>query len=159
MPANSNLLSGSAEQMGGAASDVGQCITIDGAGNLYLTGSFQGTADFDPNPGVYNLNATGVYSDVFILKLGPNNVGIQEEIYSNNPVNIYPNPNNGSFNLKVENSIDEIILYNSLGEKVYEQRLKHSTNNISLNNLSQGLYHYVLFQNKQKRSSGKLVVE
>src|SRR5688572_3930663 len=30
---------------------------LDGAGNIYSTGSFSGTQDFDPGPGVYNLTS------------------------------------------------------------------------------------------------------
>lgn len=72
---------------------------------------------------------------------------------------IYPNPNNGSFKLKISNDIDQIILFNSLGQKVYEQKLNRGTNEVSTDKLSSGLYHYVLFQNKQRTSSGKLTVE
>lgn len=42
--------------------------TIDASGNLYTAGTFDGTADFDPNTGIYNLTATGSY-DVFITKM------------------------------------------------------------------------------------------
>ncbi len=72
---------------------------------------------------------------------------------------LYPNPNNGAFKLKVENEIDEIILYNSFGQKVYEQKLNRGTNDISAHKLAQGLYHYVLFQNKQRIESGTMTVE
>lgn len=48
-----------------------EAITIDSNGSIYTTGSFQGTADFDPGPGTYNLtlNATGINTDIFISKL------------------------------------------------------------------------------------------
>ena len=54
---------------GGTVSDIGNAIKVDGAGNIYTTGSFRGTADFDP------ANATTAYltsnggTDVFISKL------------------------------------------------------------------------------------------
>lgn len=65
---NGNLLW--AKAMGGEAGDYGTKITTDAAGNVYLTGVFQLTADFDPSDGEYLLTATGSL-DIFILKLDP----------------------------------------------------------------------------------------
>ncbi len=55
-------------QMGGMSSNEGRGITLDANGNLYITGDFSDTADFDPGPGIFNLYATD-YRDVFIAKL------------------------------------------------------------------------------------------
>jgi gliding motility-associated-like protein len=44
-------------------------IHCDLSGNIYTTGRFDYTEDFDPGPAVYNLTATGLYTDVFIQKL------------------------------------------------------------------------------------------
>jgi hypothetical protein len=57
-----------AKQMGGTGFDVGHSIAIDTSGNLYITGVFWGTADFDPGAGVFNLSSAGSF-DVFISKL------------------------------------------------------------------------------------------
>ncbi len=48
--------------------DQGFGITTDAAGNVYATGTFVGTADFNPDPAVTNdLTASGI--DNFVLKL------------------------------------------------------------------------------------------
>jgi pimeloyl-ACP methyl ester carboxylesterase len=65
-PQNSNFLW--AKQMGGTSSDYGNSIAVDANGNVYTTGMFQGTADFDPNSGTNNLTSAGS-NDIFVSKL------------------------------------------------------------------------------------------
>jgi len=59
-----------AKNLGGTSNDIGNSIIIDAVGNVYTTGYFQGTADFDPGSGVFNLVSKGS-ADVFISKLDP----------------------------------------------------------------------------------------
>ncbi|MGB3948119.1 MAG: T9SS type A sorting domain-containing protein [Bacteroidia bacterium] len=56
-----------AKQMGGAGSDRGLAMAIDNWGNVYSTGTFSGTADFDPGVGISNLISTGS-NDIYISK-------------------------------------------------------------------------------------------
>jgi hypothetical protein len=57
-----------AKGIGGVSSDYTNKIVVDASGNSYITGSFQGTVDFDAGVGVYNLVSNGA-SDAFVLKL------------------------------------------------------------------------------------------
>jgi type IX secretion system substrate protein/beta-propeller repeat-containing protein len=57
-----------AKSMGGPGYDYGHSITLDSKGNLYTTGSFVKTVDFDPGPGITNLTSNGG-DDIFIQKL------------------------------------------------------------------------------------------
>ena len=43
----------------------------DSQGNVYTVGSFSGTVDFDPGPGMFHLTAAGT-SDLFVSKLASN---------------------------------------------------------------------------------------
>jgi len=51
-------------------------IAVDGSGNVFTTGFFRGTDDFDPRAGTYSLTATpdgnaNTFSDAFVSKLVP----------------------------------------------------------------------------------------
>jgi len=59
-----------AKQMGGSAHDNGYGITVDSAGNVFTTGYFSATCDFDPNSGVSNM--TTLIQGIFISKLDTN---------------------------------------------------------------------------------------
>lgn len=54
--------------MGGSAMDVGLSIAVDPSGNVYTTGAFQGTVDFDPGVNTTNVTSQGK-DDLFIQKL------------------------------------------------------------------------------------------
>ena len=60
-----------AKQMGGINNEFAYAIGFDAAGNVFTTGHFFGTADFDPGPAFYNFTSAGDY-DNFISKLDPN---------------------------------------------------------------------------------------
>lgn len=57
-----------AVNVGGESFDYGVGITTDTDGNVYVTGYYDGTVDFDPGAGVANITAIGG-GDIFILKL------------------------------------------------------------------------------------------
>lgn len=56
----------------GAAELVAMSVTVDAIGNVYTTGTLNGTADFDPGAGVYNLSSSNFNQDVYIQKLDAN---------------------------------------------------------------------------------------
>ncbi len=60
-----------AKSVGGPGYDVAFSIAIDKFDNVHFTGSFTGTADFDPNAGIVNHVSNGS-SDVCVAKLDAN---------------------------------------------------------------------------------------
>lgn len=56
-----------ANQIGGANADEGIFISTDSQGNVYSTGKYSSTVDFDPGIGTYTLASSGIGS--YLLKL------------------------------------------------------------------------------------------
>ncbi len=67
LDANGNFIW--AKQMGGPDNDDSHSIAIDASGNVFTTGSFELTADFDPGPGIFNITAATGFTDIFVSKL------------------------------------------------------------------------------------------
>ncbi len=76
---------------------------------------------------------------------------------TNNRITLYPSPNNGTFEITVPDSYQDLasaksplggnrglFIYNSLGQLIYSQQINSSDNNftetISLDNISSGIY-------------------
>ncbi len=57
-----------AKKIGGGSIDQGVSITVDSTLNIYTTGSFSGTVDFDPGVGSFNLSTTGSQA-IYVNKL------------------------------------------------------------------------------------------
>ncbi len=55
-------------RMGGDLNDSGFSIAVDASANVYVTGQFSNSVDFDPGDGKFNLTSAGL-ADVFILKM------------------------------------------------------------------------------------------
>lgn len=57
-----------AKQVGNINNDQGNGVGVDAAGNVYATGYFETTVDFDPGTGTVNLTSNGG-ADIYVLKL------------------------------------------------------------------------------------------
>lgn len=56
--------------LGGTSFETGRAIAVDAAENVYITGDFYGTADFDPGVGIVTMTSLGI-DDIFVCKLDP----------------------------------------------------------------------------------------
>jgi Beta-propeller repeat len=59
---------GYTKTMGGTDHDYGRSLAVDSSDNVYITGSFQGTSDFDPGTGTDNHTSKGL-DDIFLTKI------------------------------------------------------------------------------------------
>ncbi|HXB12856.1 MAG TPA: T9SS type A sorting domain-containing protein, partial [Bacteroidia bacterium] len=120
------------------------------------------TAGFDDN--VLNNTFTPVVSfavDSIALTstppLGVNNLSTRSN------VTLYPNPNNGSFNLEITNfesgKVNTLAVYNMLGEQVYTAKVNAENTQIDLSNKASGVYMYRLINEAGTQISiGKFIV-
>lgn len=58
------------KEIAGPGDEYPTLISTDATGNIYLGGSFDSTADFNPGSGIYNITSHGS-KDAFVLKLDP----------------------------------------------------------------------------------------
>ena len=135
-----------AKRVGGTGTGDGLSIKVDKMKNIYITGYFSGTIDFDPDENIFNLiSAKGGPSDIFILKL-TEGLNVRVNYIQESNIKLYPNPSRGQFNIEiseeVENARFEIV--NNLGNKVYKGILNKPTNTINLVGLSSGIYHITI---------------
>ncbi|MBC8172793.1 MAG: T9SS type A sorting domain-containing protein, partial [Chitinophagales bacterium] len=98
-----------------------------------------------------------------------------DDIYGNTDLIIYPNPNNGTFNLSLITSIEatspfeggkrgmiSLEIYNSLGQLMYAKQLNSTdgilNETIELNDVSSGIY-IVRIMNGESQIEQKLIIE
>lgn len=113
-----------AKSFGGTNMDEGYALCLNGTQNMYTTGSFSATVDFDPGAGIANLTSNASSFDVFIQKINLDTLGLME---FNNDLQVlaYPNPCDGLLKISCANPISdvEINLTDIQGKLVYSKKL------------------------------------
>lgn len=129
-----------AKSIGGTGWDAGNDIAVDGSGNVYMTGFFRETVDFDPGAGVFNLTSLSTAGDGYILKLKDISLGLgaMEQV----SLNIYPNPANERLFVETEENM-QIQLINIYGTIVQSIVLNPGNNEINVGQLAAGVYFIV----------------
>jgi gliding motility-associated-like protein len=117
--------------IGGAEWDKAEAITVDLLGNVYVTGYFQDTVDFDPDIGAKDLISYGL-ENMFVLKL--ENILLSnpdQENNSSNSVNVFTPNNDGINDFFILNLPEgEVInIYNRWGVEIISLKTEIISNN------------------------------
>jgi hypothetical protein len=110
-----------ARQLGGIV--FCNSLAADKEDNVYATGRFSGTCDFDPGTGVFNLNSASSSHDVYISKLKPL-ITLAETITETSDCRIFPNPAwNGQFQV-LSNQYSEFKVFDLSGKLIAEEMIQ-----------------------------------
>jgi hypothetical protein len=136
----------SSEGGGGA---VGSSIAVDGSGDVYTTGFFYGTTDFDPSTGVSNLTVQGA-QDVFIQKINQNLTPFNNINDNRFQVNVYPNPCSNKINIDIcEYQESHILIIDNLGRVLVSKKTNIKSTDINFSSFSPGVYYLSINNGKQ----------
>ncbi len=72
---------------------------------------------------------------------------------------VFPNPSNGIFTVNINNEkAAQIIIYNTMGEKIYQSKLYNQEFEIDLSSKPKGMYFYKLLFTDNEIVTGKLII-
>lgn len=150
-------------QMGGIHDDVGHSIAVNASGNVYTTGYFNNTVDFDPGVGTATLTSAGA-SDIFVQKLSqPGYIPTSVSNAAGLPhyrLAVYPNPSSGIFNIAFEKPVAHAILTvtDINGKLISTTQIQNASKaSIELNEAS-GVY-LLTIKSKDGQKTVQLIVE
>lgn len=130
-----------AHAIGGSSSDTPEAIVINEASEIFLTGSFSRTVDFDPGSGTTNLISNGS-RDIFVAKFNGAALSTPEFISDDNQITLFPNPSSNMVNLRSAHAIRSVALFDLQGKRLYTKTgINDSSTQFDLkDNLQDGVY-------------------
>lgn len=131
-------------------------ISIDLNNNIYISGLFSNTCDFDPSSNNTNITSNGL-DDAFIVKYSYSATGI-ETISENDNINVYPNPFNSVIKVTGVFPKSNIKIFNTMGVLIKEFLANSDNVFVDLQNVPKGIY-LMQIANKDKTFSKKLMKE
>lgn len=143
-----------AENIGGTWDTYGYSIALDTFDNIYTTGYFKGTTDFDPSTGIFNLTDTG-NNDIFVHKMSQTATGIETNT-NRNDISVYPNPANNFIDIETDLKNCYFSLLDITGKLILREKIYQNKTRIDLSDYSTGLY-FIQIQSDDKMTSKKFI--
>jgi hypothetical protein len=146
--------------LGGSSREESRGMAINSSGtSVYLTGYLEGTGDFDPTAGIYDLTCAGV-EDFFIAKYTEASAASIENASLNFEVQIYPNPVSSFANIyvsQIDENISKFQLMNMAGQVLFSGKLTEQNTPLNLSGISAGIY-IITIDHQQGSVSRKIIV-
>ena len=133
-----------------------EAISVDKDENITICGIFQKSAHF----GNHYLNSYGKGSLImFAAKMSSHPLGVNENVFLKDRIDIFPNPSNGHFCvLNEKNKIDLMQVHNIFGEKVYSSQINSNKTEIDLSSQPNGIY-FLQLRNNNGVVSKKVIIQ
>jgi len=147
-----------ATQLGGTLYDLAKYLAVDASGNVYTTGTFGSTVDFDPGSNTFNLTTVGGI-DAFVHKLSQTNTGLTKNSLEHE-ILLYPNPSNGQLQIVFSKELNnaEVTVRNVLGLEISSESYTSANSiNLALEGCS-GMY-FIEISSQGKKATYKIVKE
>ncbi|MEP7264882.1 MAG: SBBP repeat-containing protein [Bacteroidota bacterium] len=128
-----------AEQIGGGPSQLANSIVTDAGGTVFITGNFNGTTDFDPGSGIYNVVSIGPLNNVYVVKLSAATGIIESDNYSEN-ITFFPNPAANRLYINSEKQFQNIIIKDLTGRIIYKETVNKNSVDIDVHHFHEGEY-------------------
>jgi hypothetical protein len=146
---------------------IGETATLTASGvssYTWNTGSNSSTITISPTATtIYTVMGTGSNGCVggaLISQSVSACIGIKELSENNSVVTVYPNPNSGVFNVRVDNFENcSIEIYNVIGELILKEKIMSTETNVDIKEFSAGVYQIRLSKEGQVQSGGKVIKE
>ncbi|MFV0502305.1 MAG: T9SS type A sorting domain-containing protein [Bacteroidales bacterium] len=84
-------------------------------------------------------------------------VGIENISLNDNSITLYPNPTNSEVNISSENIINSIEIFNSLGQRIYQEKINSNEKVIDISSFTNGVY--ILGVNTEKGVIRKKIIK
>ncbi|PCI96287.1 MAG: hypothetical protein COB15_10840 [Flavobacteriales bacterium] len=147
-----------AKSFGGSSVEIGRSITVDASGNVYTTGHFQDTVDFDPGAGTTNLSSNGG-ADFFVQKMSQLNTGVIENNFEHK-LTVYPNPTSGNFSIDLGAVYEaSIVSITDISGKLIESKTITQSQVLNLSIKEPAGIYIVSIQTGNKKATIGLVKE
>jgi len=151
--------------------NVGDYVEIADLTNFSTSGQYKDTTiniPFTAVPGYIALKyqATDNWFTINIddiLVTADSLSSINEDNVEKMSIRLYPNPFTYATILEIDDHFQfrhaRLMLFNSMGEKIAEQKINTKKSKITRNNLASGIYYYQIINENNLTNAGKLIIQ